>query len=435
MSENENNENGNREWPEGVVERLTAYAERVGLSLDEVLSEFTSYLTNDFGIDDWSIEDDDRLIDLSEGFFMETRRVRGGGGGNTVTYVGHFVGYHNKWNDRRQNNRERLSKAYQQNPDAVITAGQVGVYRSVDGKWTLETKNGPVDTGEEVREGQLPTNSFRSGESILAMLVQSPESNNYGKPYPPYDEVRYLYFLGNEQGNFEDEIRLLRVAAKPGDTVNIGVPCKFNGRPLREDANEGWRDIIEVWSDWNEHLQYTDEFVDPELRRELRAERFWVNEDFHENYVELDELTEAYENGKQQLSNGEGHFGPIVITKGFVARMSTEPNSAEHDQSGHNFSMDISSMSLQQAYGDERAEVRCWISGALGELGHPFEFNDGSGWVEYAERSTVLICGRIGLQVRGDKYVPKLNVFGIHAIPNRARRRQSGGDTSLGQFN
>jgi hypothetical protein len=148
----------------------------------------------------------------------------------------------------------------------------------------------------------------------------------------------------------------------------------------------------------------------------------------------LDELVEAYENGKQEMSNGEGHFGPIVITKGFVARMTTEPTASEYDETGRNFSMDLSSMALQQAYGDSRAEVRLWIAGAVYDLTHPFEFSDGSGWVEYSERSTVLVCGRIGLRLHEDNYVPKLNVMGIYAIPNRARRRQSGGDTGLEQF-
>ena len=426
-------ENEDREWPDEVTERLQAYADRVGISLDEALEEFIAYLANDFGIDDWTVEEDDRLIDLSEGFFMETRR-KGASSSSTVEYVGHFIGISAKWSDRRESNRTKLAKAYTQNPDAVLEHGAVGVFRAKDGQWVMEGKNGVVETGEAVVEGALPRNAFRFGDSVLGLLVQSAESSNYGKPYPAYDEVRYLYFLGNQKGHFEDEIRMLRVAAKPDDVVTLGVPCKFNGKPIREDAKEGWDDVVEVWDDWSSAISYTDEFVDPDLRRDLRADQFWTNGDFHEHYVGLDELAEAYEAGKQALSNGEGHFGPIVITKGFVARMSTEPQTAEWDQTGKNYSMDISSMSLQQAFGDERAEVRCWISGALGELGHPFEFNDGSGWAEYAERSTVLLCGRIGLQVRGDKYVPKLNVLGIHAIPNRARRRQSGGDTGLGQF-
>ena len=183
-----------------------------------------------------------------------------------------------------------------------------------------------------------------------------------------------------------------------------------------------------------ENINYTDEFVDPDMRPDLRAERFWVNEDFHGHYVELDELTECYEANKQALSNGEGYFGPIVLTKGFVVRMSTEPMSSDMDQTGRNFNMDLSSMALQQAHGDDRAEVRLWIPGAIHDLTHPFEFHDGAGWAEYAERSTVMVCGRIGLRASGDHFVPKLNVLGIYAIPNRARRRQGGGDTSLSQF-
>lgn len=425
----ESNESG---WPEGVVERLTAYAERVGITQDEALQEFTNYLLNDFTIDNPREEEEEVLVDLAEGFLLETRRARGGGSG--VEYVGHFTGVNGKWSDRRESMRGRLAQAYSTNPDAAIESGAVGVFRVSDGKWMLETKAGVTDTGEEVREGQLPENSFRTGDAILAALVKNPESPNYGKPFGAYDENRYIYFLGNEKGSFEDEIVMWRIAANPRDEVRLGVPCKFKGRPPREDAAEAWRDVIEVSDGWVQNISYTDDFVDPDLRADLRADRFWVNEDFHDYYVELDELVECYEAKKQALSNGEGYFGPIVLTKGFVVRMSTEPVASERDQTGRNFSMDLSSMALQQAYGDDRAEVRLWIPGAVSDLTHPFEFHDGAGWAEYAERSTIMVCGRIGLRASGDHFVPKLNVLGVYALPNRARRRQSGGDTSLSQF-
>ena len=112
-------ENEDREWPDEVTERLQAYADRVGISLDEALEEFIAYLANDFGIDDWTVEEDDRLIDLSEGFFMETRR-KGASSSSTVEYVGHFIGISAKWSDRRESNRTKLAKAYTQNPDAVL---------------------------------------------------------------------------------------------------------------------------------------------------------------------------------------------------------------------------------------------------------------------------------------------------------------------------
>ena len=419
-------------WPDEVRKRLEAYAERTGASLEDVTSDFVTYLVSDFGIEDSADEDEDLIQDLSEGFFMETRRARAGG--SSTEYVGHFVGVAAKWNDRREKSRARLCKAYQNNADAIIESGDVGVFSSKDGKWSIQTKNGLVDTEEEVVEGQLPKDSFRCGEILLGMLVKNPASSNCGKPFPCYDATRYIYFLGNEKSAFEDDIRLLRISANPEDEITIGLPCKFQGRPIREDASDGWDDVVEVWDDWTDNITYTDEFVDPEVRRDLRAERYWVSEDFHSHYVELDELTEAYESGKQTLSSGDGHFGPVVLTKGFVARMSTEGQRSEHDQTGRNFSMDLSSMALQQAHGDERAEVRLWISGACHDLTHPFEFSDEAGWVEYAERSVVLVCGRIGLRAVGDHYVPKMNVMGVYAIPNRARRRQSGGDTGLSQF-
>ena len=59
-------ENEDREWPDEVTERLQAYADRVGISLDEALEEFIAYLANDFGIDDWTVEEDDRLLKKKE---------------------------------------------------------------------------------------------------------------------------------------------------------------------------------------------------------------------------------------------------------------------------------------------------------------------------------------------------------------------------------
>jgi len=424
------------EWNEEVLERLTAYAKRIDTGIEEVKGEFIAYLASDFSIDDWKDEDIDRIVDLAEGFFMETRRARGGGG--TIAYVGHFLGPAANVKDRRESQREKFSRQYQENPDEVISSGDIGVFSSKEGKWFVQTKNGLVDTGEEVVDGALPTNCFRSGETLLGLLVKNPESPNYGKPYPCYAETRYFQFLGNTEVEFENEIRMLRIAAT-GESVNAslryGLPCRFQARPVREDVQEAWADVIDTFDDWETTVEYTDEFVDPDLRRDLRAERFWTSQDFHDYYVELDELGEIYEARKQKMSDGSGHFGPIVITKGFVCRMSTEAKASEYDQTGRNFSMDISSMALQQAYGgDDRAEVRLWIPGAVYDLAHPFQFRDDVGWVDFAERSTVLVCGRIGLRPSGQHFEPKMNVIGIYAIPNRARRRQSGGDTGLSQF-
>ena len=111
----DSNESG---WPEGVIERLTAYAERVGISLEEALQEFTKYLLDDFNIDNPHEEEDDVLIDLAEGFLLETRRARSGGSGG-VEYIGHFVGVNGKWSDRRESMRKRLTQAYNSNPDAA----------------------------------------------------------------------------------------------------------------------------------------------------------------------------------------------------------------------------------------------------------------------------------------------------------------------------
>jgi hypothetical protein len=431
MSEHEQN------WPDAVAERLRAYGERTAKGVDEVSKDFQEYLQREYSIENWTDEDDDLILDLSEGFFVETRRQRGGGG--TVSYVGHFVGAAGKVNDRRASMRDRVSKAYSNNPDEVIAAGDTGVYLARDGKWFLESKHGLKDTGQEVMEGQLPEHGFHFGDTILALLVKNPESKVYGQPFPCIANTRYYYFLGNTEDGLADEVCLLRVAAVGDNSqleVRLGVPTRFRGRPIRDDAQPGWDDIVDTFDDWADTIEYTDEFVDPDLRDLFRAEKFWTSEDFHSCYTELDELADVYEARKEAMSDGDGYFGPIITTKGFVARMSTEPIQSDFDQTGRTYGIDITSMALQQAYGgDDRAEVRCWIPGSVHDLTHPFHFHDGAGWVEYAERSQVLVCGRISLRPSGGHHVPRLNVLGIFAIPNRARRRQSGGDTGLSQFN
>jgi hypothetical protein len=53
----------------------------------------------------------------------------------------------------------------------------------------------------------------------------------------------------------------------------------------------------------------------------------------------------------------------------------------------------------------------------------------------YAEKSTVLVCGRISVKRVDGKDIPNLKVMGVFADWRRIRRRQTGGDTSKEQFN
>lgn len=435
-----NEENERRDLPEEVVENLRAYAERIGKTLEEVKQDFLDFLHDEFGIEDWREEEEELIKDLNENFQVAERRNRGGSG--TVAFVGHFVGMDAKWTDRRINLRETAKKAAMSNLDAAIQAGRCGLYTAVNGKWMLETKNGKKETDEDVVEGRLPECGFRAGDYTITLVTQNENSDRYMEPFPHTLESRYYYFLGNAEGKFEDEILLWRVEAT-GETKNtevrLGVPCSVQVRPPRENAAEGWGDVLGTFSNWPESIDYSDEFADPDMRSELRAHRFWCDPDFHELYAAPDELAEAYEAGKRHIKGrggrDDGWIGPIVLTKGIVVNMSTEPMESEYDQTGRNFAITLSSSALISRFGEGvQSEISCWIPGAVADLLHPFEFHDGAGWVEYAERSQVLVCGRVGLRPRDEGFVPKLNVLGIVGINKRCRRREKGGNTSLSQF-
>ena len=80
-------------------------------------------------------------------------------------------------------------------------------------------------------------------------------------------------------------------------------------------------------------------------------------------------------------------------------------------------------------------EVMCWVGSACHDLTSPFTFTDvdDEKW-GYAEKSTVLVFGRIGVSVRDGEALPNLKVMGVYANNRRSRRRVGGGDTGSNQF-
>jgi hypothetical protein len=79
-------------------------------------------------------------------------------------------------------------------------------------------------------------------------------------------------------------------------------------------------------------------------------------------------------------------------------------------------------------------DVQCWIAGAVGNLTQPFVAGWGEEAFEYAERSTVLVFGRLGMKEYNGIVSPKISVMGVFADPRRSRQRATGGDTGVGQF-
>ena len=416
-------DNANAGLPSGVIDRLKAYAERVGKKLSEVIDEFIT-MCKEYSADPTS-EDEDLLIDWAEQLVVETRRASGGGNSKLQTWVGCFLGVADKKRDRLANIVRANLKLFKDDPEEAISSGRLGVYSKNDGVWYLTTKEGQVSTEIPVEGNPTPPHAIKHDNMWVCLTTYD------NKAAPSKKMGRYAYFLGGEEEDFvkNGNISLWRIDLT-GDNVyhnlTVGRPCKVPVIPPRDNASEAFKDVLTTYDDFS--VNYTDEFVNDDLRPLLAPSRFWTNPDY-ELFVPVDSLEEAYEERKQFYDAGgeRRSFGPLVITKGTVTRMSTEPRESEYDEEGHNYNMTLSS--------SISGDIDCWVPGAVGKCTQPFTSHWGEESFPYAERSTVFVFGRIGLKTRDGLTTPKLTVFGVYADPRRSRRRMTGGDTGTEQFN
>ena len=110
------------DWPAEVIERLSMQAERTGESLEKVQEAFIKHLADTHACDDWGAEDEDLLIDWAESFIIMDRRSSvSGGGADTTTFVGTFVGVDAKSSDRRANIVRRRAQMWTQNSNEAMT--------------------------------------------------------------------------------------------------------------------------------------------------------------------------------------------------------------------------------------------------------------------------------------------------------------------------
>ena len=416
-------DNANAGLPSGVIDRLKAYAERVGKKLSEVIDEFIT-MCKEYSADPAS-EDEDLLIDWAEQLVVETRRASGGGNSKLQTWVGCFLGVADKKRDRLANIVRANLKLFKDDPEEAISSGRLGVYSKNDGVWYLTTKEGQVSTEIPVEGNPTPPHAIKHDNMWVCLTTYD------NKAAPSKKMGRYAYFLGGEEEDFvkNGNISLWRIDLT-GDNVyhnlTVGRPCKVPVIPPRDNASEAFKDVLTTYDDFS--VNYTDEFVNDDLRPLLAPSRFWTNPDY-ELFVPVDSLEEAYEERKQFYDAGgeRRSFGPLVITKGTVTRMSTEPRESEYDEEGHNYNMTLSS--------SISGDIDCWVPGAVGKCTQPFTSHWGEESFPYAERSTIFVFGRIGLKTRDGLTTPKLTVFGVYADPRRSRRRMTGGDTGTEQFN
>ena len=421
-------------FPSEVQRRLDKHSERTGESKKEVEQFYLNYIKENYDCDDWQQEDEDLLVDWAEQCFTILRRGTTGGGQNTTSFVGCFVGVDAKSDNRGTGLQNWLVGLYRRDPNEAMSKG-AGHYVAQDGKWVIETmENGVITTNEDATEA--PSMGIHVGGNDYICFV-----SRAGNPYSTDVMGRYAWFLGNEHGEFENDIKLWRVDLKGEDTersLRIGEPCIITVRPPKEDASEYRKDILETNEGFVDTINYTDEFVAEDLRKDLHPSKFWSSTVYHELYVPLEELTEAYENGLRtfQSPDGMGKVGPLVITRGTVNRLNTEARESQYDQAGKQYSMSLTCMDLQSMYGQGAgSEVLCNVGSAVHDLTHPFTFVDKEGErYEYAENTTVFVFGRIGMMRRDSDETPKMTIFGVYADWRRARPRASGGNSNPSQF-
>lgn len=431
----EEKENGN-EWkglPNGVLERLEKYGERTNRDMGVVYGEYLKYIEQ-FGCYNWNEEDEDLLEDWAEQMVVEFRTSSGSSMSGMTAFVGCFVGVAERTKDRRENLVRKAKREFTLDASAAVDSGFVGHYEKSGGNWHLVTKNGKEDTGLSLDE--VPEHTFLADGERLCLLAQS------GKPKAMSMMGRYYYFLGAPEEEFtqDNSIQIWRLDMQGEDKdaeVIIGEPCRIMARPPSENASEGWKDVLNTSMGTRDNIVYTDGFVKQETVALLNPYKLWLDKELHEYYTPLEELVDAFEAGSRSFTiNGqEGKTGPIVFTKGTVNRMTTEGRESEWDETGKSYSLSLTSTGLHSAYGQgNSSEIMCWISGACNNLTSPFTARDGEELVPYAERSTVLVCGRISVKRKDGKDTPSLKVLGVYAHPRRIRKREDGGDTSKSQF-
>ena len=440
MSEEEKNpfKKGKKQdgWPEEVLERLRMIAERTDESLDQVKEGYIKWIKTEYECDEWPSEDEDLLVDWAEAFLLSTRSSTvSSSGGNTVTFVGEFVGVDAKSDDRQKNIVRSRVRRWEENQNDAISSGLVGHYEKEGSVWIINGSNGVTQTEESIEEA--PVMGIKVGNDYICLMSKA------GRPYPPERMGRYAYFLGNEKRAFvnDGEVSLWRVDLN-GDCMNmelrVGAPCSIEVRMPTTD-NEAYQDILSTNMNFAETLTYTDDFVSEEVRPLLHPFKFWTDEDFvGEMYVPLDEIAEAYDSRKRSFDAADGRkgvVGPIVFTKGTVSRMNTAGRENEYDEKVMSYSLSLTSMGLQSIHGKGYgAEVTGWISSACHDMTYPFTFEHHDERWDYAEKSTILVCGRIGMSSRDGEMLPNIKVLGIFADHRRSRRGMRGGDTSPQQF-
>jgi hypothetical protein len=407
--------------PQGVAQRIVAYAERTNKKADEVKQDYLNYIKEEWGCDNPAEEDDDLLIDWAEQAFVQTRKQTGGGS-NTNTWVGCFLGVADRKKDRLQNIVKSNVALFNKDPAEAIGLGRVGVFEKDGDVWAIRNKDGLTPLTNSSSED--PPFGIKTGDDWVCLLTRK------GLPSSPVRMGRYAYFLGGEEGDFvnNNAVSLWKVDLTNENAdmnLDIGRPCKISVVPPRDTANEYFKTVLSTYDDFSPN--YTDEFLPEQFRSLLKPTNYWTMAD-HELFTPIDNLEEAFESRKERTEIGgrQVTYGPLIITKGTINSMNTEPRDSEYDPEGFNYNMTLSSTIT--------GDIDCWIAGAVGVMCDPFTSGWGEEAFDYAEKSTVFVFGRVGMKDRDGLISPKISVMGIYGDPRRCRKRATGGNTGVNQF-
>lgn len=421
-----------RKLPEEVLDRLQGYAEANGVSIDEAIEKFEEYLKETFAVSEWHEEDDDFLIEVSEGMVVQKRS---GGGMKTTNFVGMFVGVDPRSRDKRERVRNEVIQAYMDDSDKAINAGLCAEVIQQDGVWALRKADGIHPTEEPT--DKVPWFVVDTPAGQIALL-QTGNWSSKGEPIYPELHSRFYYFLGNEESDFGSSIKLWRLdSPHPTAYIDLYQPCRVKVVPNdpNREVNPDFADILRLPKGWHKEVSYTTDFVDAELVPQLSPEKFCVNPAIHQHHISLVDSLEYYHANLKEVA-GLNPIGPLVVLKGKVTSLFKEGWDNDYDETGKVYNLRFTSWDLQKEYpSGMRSEMQAIIGGNLVENFHAFDFNDEGTWRPYAERSTVLVFGRLKVrQTENDGEVPQITAFGVYAVPRYTVPAADGGNHDASQF-
>mgnify|MGYP003639192876 CR=1 FL=1 len=434
IGNNNGNENDSKTtYHAEVEERLKWWAEKHGKTIEVAREEFIAYLLSDLGIVNPNDEEDDFLIEAAESFMVERRVMSSTSSANATELVGYFTGVDSRVRDGQERKRAPAVSAALENLNEAISMGLVARAYTENGVWMLEKKDGPVKTEESADE--KPWFLFEEHGLSIAILQNNSEWSRYGEAVTPYRWQRTYHFFGNEKAEFIDEQKHLRITVTSKTAEDWHVPqmfetCTLKVRARNSTPSKGWEDVYNSLP-FPSAVTYGN-IVEEQYREAIKPERLLPTSP--QFVKDLSTLGEIFQTNSETIAGIPNPVGPMVLIKAKVSDLRLEPSDYQYDPTGHTYFMRVTSFDLMRSFEDNRRDIGVGIHGFLGDEAHPFEYATADGYKPYAIKSTVFIYGRLGMSVKDDAQIPKINAVGIYAVPRLAIPSGEGGETTVDQY-